>query len=110
MDRRYGKSFPCERTASIDSKPEALISYVKDRPGHDRRYALTCNKIETELGWKPKISLDDGLRQTIEWYGSNQKWLDDVKAGEYRTYYEKYYENRDHSLHLIARPGSQVSR
>ena len=94
----------------LTRKPEALISYVKDRPGHDRRYALTCNKIETELGWKPKISLDDGLRQTIEWYGSNQKWLDDVRTGEYRTYYEKYYENRDHSLQAIARPGSQVSR
>jgi dTDP-glucose 4,6-dehydratase len=94
----------------LTRKPEALISYVKDRPGHDRRYALTCNKIETELGWKPEISLDDGLRQTIEWYSSNQKWLDDVRAGEYRTYYEKYYENRDHSLHAIARPGSQVSR
>jgi len=94
----------------LTRKPEALISYVKDRPGHDRRYALTCNKIETELGWKPEISLDDGLRQTIEWYGSNHKWLADVRAGEYRSYYEKYYENRDHSLHAIARPGSQVSR
>jgi dTDP-glucose 4,6-dehydratase len=94
----------------LTRKPETLISYVKDRPGHDRRYALTCNKIETELGWKPEISLDDGLRQTIEWYGSNQKWLDGVRAGEYRSYYEKYYENRDHSLDAIARPGSQVSR
>jgi dTDP-glucose 4,6-dehydratase len=94
----------------LTRKPETLISYVKDRPGHDRRYALTCNKIETELGWKPEISLNDGLRQTIEWYSSNQKWLDDVRAGEYRTYYEKYYENRDHSLQAIARPGSQVSR
>jgi dTDP-glucose 4,6-dehydratase len=94
----------------LTRKPEALISYVKDRPGHDRRYALTCNKIETELGWKPKISLDDGLRQTIEWYGSSQKWLEGVRAGEYRSYYEKYYENRDHSLDAIARPESQVSR
>jgi dTDP-glucose 4,6-dehydratase len=94
----------------LTRKPEALISYVKDRPGHDRRYALTCNKIETELGWKPEISLDDGLRQTIDWYSSNQKWLADVRAGEYRTYYEKFYENRDHSLHAIVPPGSQVSR
>lgn len=94
----------------LTRKPEALISYVKDRPGHDRRYALSCDKIETELGWKPEISLDDGLRQTIEWYRNNQKWLADVRAGEYRTYYEKYYENRDHSLHAIAPPGSQVSR
>jgi dTDP-glucose 4,6-dehydratase len=87
-------------------KPETLISYVQDRPGHDRRYALTCTKIKTELGWKPTIPLDDGLRHTIDWYRSNRKWLDDVRGGEYRAYYEKYYENRDHSLHEIARPGS----
>jgi dTDP-glucose 4,6-dehydratase len=90
-------------------KPDTLIAHVEDRPGHDRRYALTCSKIETELGWKPEISLDDGLRQTIEWYRSNQKWLDGVRAGEYRTYYEKYYENRDRSLHAIAQPGSQIT-
>ncbi len=90
----------------LTRKSEALISYVKDRPGHDRRYALNCKKIETQLGWKPEISLDGGLQQTIDWYASNRKWLDGVRAGEYRTYYEKYYENRDHSLHEIARPGS----
>jgi dTDP-glucose 4,6-dehydratase len=67
-------------------KPDSVSSYVQDRPGHDRRYALTCQKIETHLGWKPVISLDDGLRQTIAWYRNNQKWLDDVRAGEYRTY------------------------
>ena len=88
----------------LAGKPDTLISYVQDRPGHDRRYALTCKKIETDLGWKPTISLDDGLRQTIEWYSNNQKWLDDVRAGEYRSYYEKYYDNRSHSLHAIARP------
>jgi dTDP-glucose 4,6-dehydratase len=88
----------------LAGKPETLISYVQDRPGHDRRYALTCKKIETDLGWKPAISLDDGLRQTIEWYRNNQAWLDDVRAGEYQSYYEKYYENRGDSLHAIARP------
>jgi len=92
----------------LTRKPETLISYVQDRPGHDRRYALTYQKIESELGWKPTISLDDGLRQTIEWYRNNAKWLEDVKAGEYRSYYEKYYENREHSLHAITRPGSQI--
>ena len=91
-------------------KPDTLISYVQDRPGHDRRYALTCEKIKTELGWKPTISLADGLRQTIEWYRSHQKWLDDVRAGEYRAYYEKYYDNRNHSLHAIASPGSQLGQ
>lgn len=94
----------------LTRKPESLISYVQDRPGHDRRYALTHKKIESQLGWKPAIPLDDGLRQTIEWYQNNQQWLDDVRAGEYRTYYEKYYENRDHSLHEIARPGPNISR
>ena len=88
----------------LTGKPDALISYVQDRPGHDRRYALSCRKIETELGWKPAIALDDGLLQTIEWYRNNQKWVDDVRAGEYRSYFEKYYDNRSHSLHAIARP------
>jgi dTDP-glucose 4,6-dehydratase len=88
-------------------KPDTLISYVKDRPGHDRRYALSCKKIETQLGWKPAISLDDGLQRTIDWYTSNRKWLDDVRAGEYRRYYEKYYDNREHALRAIAGPQSR---
>jgi dTDP-glucose 4,6-dehydratase len=88
----------------LTGKPDTLISYVQDRPGHDRRYALSCRKIEAELGWKPAISLDNGMCQTIEWYRNNQTWVDDVRAGEYRSYYEKYYDNRRHSLHAIARP------
>jgi dTDP-glucose 4,6-dehydratase len=88
-------------------KPETLLSYVKDRPGHDRRYALNCKKIENELGWKPLISLDEGLRQTIHWYKSNADWLGEVKNGEYRSYYEKYYENRDSSLREFAQPASR---
>ena len=66
-------------------KPESLLSHVADRPGHDRRYALDCEKIERELGWKPAVSLDDGLRQTIEWYRTNTKWLAGVRGGEYRN-------------------------
>ena len=88
-------------------KPETLLSYVEDRPGHDRRYALSRKKIEDELGWKPLISLDEGLRQTIEWYKCNGEWLAAVKGGEYRSYYEKYYENRDSSLRAIAQPASR---
>jgi dTDP-glucose 4,6-dehydratase len=87
-------------------KPETLLSYVQDRPGHDRRYALTYRKIEAELGWKPTIPLNDGLRSTIEWYRNNKKWLDDIRAGEYRSYYEKYYDNRDRSLDALTRSGS----
>src|SRR5271155_884023 len=90
---------------SATGKTESLLSYVKDRPGHDRRYALTCDKIERELGWKPTISLEQGVRQTIEWYRDNTEWMAGVRGGEYRTYYQKYYENRDSSLHAIAESG-----
>ena len=93
------------RILQLAGKPESLLSYVQDRPGHDRRYAVTCKKIDTELGWKPRTSLQDGLRQTIDWYKNNKKWLDDVHDGEYRSYYDKYYENRDSSLLAIARSG-----
>jgi dTDP-glucose 4,6-dehydratase len=93
------------RLLRVMEKPETLLSYVKDRPGHDRRYALKCRKMENELGWKPAISLDDGLRQTIDWYKRNTKWMAGVRGGEYRSYYEKYYENRDSSLHAITQAG-----
>jgi dTDP-glucose 4,6-dehydratase len=97
------------RLLRATGKNESLLSYVKDRPGHDRRYALTCNKIERELGWKPAISLEDGLRQTIDWYRANTKWMAGVRDGEYLTYYQKYYENRDSSLHAIAESGRKSS-
>jgi len=90
------------RLLSLLGKPESLLSSVKDRPGHDRRYALRCEKIQKELAWKPSISLEDGLRQTIDWYKSNPKWLAGVRGGEYRFYYEKYYQNREASLRDIA--------
>ena len=63
-------------------KPETLLSYVKDRPGHDRRYALECTKIEKELGWRPTIELDDGLSQTIDWYKTHEDWLAGVRGGD----------------------------
>jgi dTDP-glucose 4,6-dehydratase len=90
-------------------KPETLLAYVKDRPGHDRRYALDCSKIEKELGWKPSIPLDDGLRQTVDWYRANSDWVAQIRAGEYQSYYEKYYVNRNTSLHdLAATPKSRT--
>jgi dTDP-glucose 4,6-dehydratase len=91
-------------------KPDTLLSYVKDRPGHDRRYALKCDKMARELGWKPAVSLDEGLRKTIDWYKQNTAWVAAVRGGDYRSYYEKYYENRDSSLHAIAEPGPRTSR
>jgi dTDP-glucose 4,6-dehydratase len=93
-----------ERILREMGKPVTLLAFVKDRPGHDRRYALDCTKADEELGWKPAISLNDGLRQTIQWYESNSNWLASVEAGEYRSYYEKYYDQRDSSLQAILRP------
>ena len=87
------------RLLQATGKPETLLTYVKDRPGHDRRYALTCDKMERELGWKPAVSLEEGLRQTIDWYRTNTDWLAGVRGGDYRAYYDKYYENRDLTLH-----------
>ena len=89
------------RLLNLLRKPESLLSYVADRPGHDRRYALACDKIRNELGWEPLIPLQEGLRQTIEWYGRNTQWLSNVRDGQYRSYYEKYYEHRDSSLKAI---------
>jgi dTDP-glucose 4,6-dehydratase len=95
------------RLLHLTGKTESLLSYVKDRPGHDRRYALTCDKMEKHLGWKPQISLEDGLRQTIDWYKTNAAWMAGVRAGDYLSYYDKYYVNRDSSLHALAPGGAK---
>ena len=68
-----------------------LITYVKDRPGHDKRYAIDAAKISNELGWKPSVTFEQGLEKTIDWYLNNQTWLDHVTSGEYTKYYEKQY-------------------
>ena len=72
-------------------KPKTLIKYVADRPGHDLRYAIDCSKAETELDWKPQHNFRDGLRETIDWYLANTPWIDRIKSGEYRKYYEQQY-------------------
>ena len=71
-----------------------LITFVKDRPGHDRRYAIDFSKLNKELGWKPEMDFIGGLKKTIEWYLSNPGWVDKVRSGEYREYYEKQYGSR----------------
>jgi dTDP-glucose 4,6-dehydratase len=71
-----------------------LISYVTDRPGHDRRYAIDARKIERELGWKPAETFETGIRKTVEWYLDNQAWVANVTSGEYRNWLEKNYEER----------------
>lgn len=75
-------------------KPETLITYVKDRPGHDMRYAIDPTKIRSELGWQPETSFDDGIKQTIRWYLDNRTWWGHILAGDYRNYYERMYGDR----------------
>jgi dTDP-glucose 4,6-dehydratase len=82
MDEKLGR--PAGESAN-------LITYVKDRPGHDLRYAIDANKINKELGWKPTVTFEEGLEQTIDWYLSNTDWLNNVTSGEYSKYYEKQY-------------------
>ena len=78
LDRKKGES-------------EKLIAYVKDRPGHDLRYAIDATKIHQELGWKPSVTFEQGLEKTIDWYLSNAEWLDHVTSGDYKEYYRKMY-------------------
>ena len=81
-------------------KPESLIEYVEDRPGHDRRYALDGSKLRTELGWEPKHTFEEGLKKTVEWYRSNPQWLERCRSGEYRDYYRRQYEQRGDTFKL----------
>lgn len=75
-------------------KPESLIKYVTDRPGHDLRYAIDPTKLETELGWKPQYTFDTGIKQTIQWYLDNKEWWQNILSGEYTHYFEKMYRER----------------
>jgi dTDP-glucose 4,6-dehydratase len=68
-----------------------LITYVKDRPGHDLRYAIDATKINTQLGWKPSVTFEQGLEITVDWYLNNEDWLNNVTSGAYEHYYEKMY-------------------
>jgi dTDP-glucose 4,6-dehydratase len=79
-------------------KDESLLTYVEDRPGHDRRYAIDSSKLETQLHWRPLIPFDAGLRETIEWYRTNPAWVDNVRSGAYRTYYDRMYRQRRKTL------------
>ncbi|GCD79579.1 dTDP-glucose 4,6-dehydratase [Schleiferia thermophila] len=85
MDKKLGRP---EGTA------DKLITFVKDRPGHDRRYAIDATKINTELGWKPSVTFETGLSETIDWYLENTEWLKNVTSGAYQKYYEEMYKNR----------------
>jgi dTDP-glucose 4,6-dehydratase len=84
----------CARILEVLAKPESLVRYVTDRPGHDRRYALDSNKLRSALGWAPRTGFEEGLRSTIDWYESNRSWWERVKSGAYRDYYDRMYGHR----------------
>jgi dTDP-glucose 4,6-dehydratase len=75
-------------------KPLSLMTTVTDRPGHDRRYAITTEKIEKATGWRAEVPFEQGLAQTIQWYRENREWIRRVKSGEYQSYYENNYGQR----------------
>jgi len=82
MDRKLGRA---------EGSSEKLITYVKDRAGHDMRYAIDASKLQKELGWEPSLQFEEGIEKTIDWYLSNEKWLDDVTSGDYQNYYQEKY-------------------
>lgn len=82
MDHKLGRQ---------KGESEELITFVKDRPGHDLRYAIDATKINSELGWKPSVTFEEGLSKTIDWYLENQDWLEKVTSGAYLDYYKKHY-------------------
>ncbi|MGZ5285604.1 MAG: dTDP-glucose 4,6-dehydratase, partial [Flavitalea sp.] len=80
-----------EKLRRPKGESEQLITYVKDRPGHDRRYAIDAGKINKELGWKPTVTFEEGLEQTVDWYLKNTEWLNHVTSGDYAKYYDTQY-------------------
>ncbi|HLJ92953.1 MAG TPA: GDP-mannose 4,6-dehydratase, partial [Gemmataceae bacterium] len=79
------------RLLEIMGKPRTLLRYVNDRPGHDRRYAIDCSKIERNLAWRPTIPFDEGLRATVQWYQEHADWIAKIRTGDYLKYYQKQY-------------------
>ena len=84
--------FYFEKLKNLVGTSEKLITYVKDRPGHDLRYAMDASKINKELGWKPTVTFEEGLSITIDWYLENKEWMEKVTSGEYQNYYEEQYK------------------
>ena len=91
-------NFLCEKIGQLQGKDKdyykRLVTFVKDRPGHDRRYAINCDKIKKELGWSRRFNFEEGFDATIKWYINNQDWVDRVRSGEYRKWLEKNYKTR----------------
>jgi dTDP-glucose 4,6-dehydratase len=85
MDKKLGRT---------EGDSASLITYVKDRAGHDRRYAIDASKINRELGWSPTLQFEEGLDRTVDWYLANSEWVEHITSGNYREYYQRQYANR----------------
>ena len=94
-----------KRILALLGKPETLLERVKDRPGHDRRYALSSSKIEAETGWRPLVDFDEGLARTIDWYRQNSGWIERVQSGEHRHFEQRNYLRRDLEINALVKPG-----
>jgi dTDP-glucose 4,6-dehydratase len=80
-----------ERVLALTGRDGSLVEHVTDRPGHDRRYSLSSEKLKRELGWEPRVRFDEGLGRTVDWYRENEWWWAPIRSGEYRDYYERHY-------------------
>ena len=91
----------CEMVAKIQGKDsdsyKRLITFVKDRPGHDRRYAINCDKVKRELGWRQEVGFERGIEITVRWYLDHPEWIESVRSGDYRKWIELNYGDRDTS-------------
>jgi dTDP-glucose 4,6-dehydratase len=85
MDKKLGRP---------EGTSEKLITFVKDRAGHDLRYAIDSTKLQNELGWKPSVQFEEGLEKTVDWYLANEDWLNHVTSGAYQNYYQEQYTAR----------------
>ena len=87
--------YPIKENKSIKTESyQKLITFIPDRPGHDRRYAINCDRIKQELGWQPSVNFDEGLEITVQWYLKNSEWIKNIRSGEYKKWIEKNYEKR----------------
>jgi dTDP-glucose 4,6-dehydratase len=80
-----------KRILELTGRDESLIEHVRDRPGHDRRYSLSSDKLRSELVWEPQVRFAEGLERTVDWYRDNEWWWAPIRSGEYRDYYERHY-------------------
>jgi dTDP-glucose 4,6-dehydratase len=96
--QEFSNIYVARRILALLDKDDSLITYIEDRPGHDRRYAIDSSKLESEFGWQAGTLFKEGLRETIDWYRGNSEWVDHVRTGAYLTYYDRMYQQRRQTL------------